>query len=442
MRKGKRLSTVLLIVICLLTTAGNLFAKGETEESNLEEKVTLTVWADFTGLLGKSFTNVCDEFMKENPNIIIDFVPVGQNDIHAKIGMAIRGNQSPDVFVRKGLPEYASQGLLLDLEDYFAEKGFTEDTFHPGFWNTITWDGVPYGMPTQAALPLLYYNKEMYEEAGLDPEDPPQTWEELMDYNRVLTKYDDQGAIIQAGFDFRGLWWNDMYMFHFGVDSIYDEQSHKWGAPQGVYDYLKAIEAYRDEYGSDKLNNFHASTDTWEGIFVHNKVAMQLQGEWFNNVYKEFESSTNFGTTLFPSIASVVKENNGSMIYMEDDIAMIPVNTKHPDEAFEFLAYFCGYNGQKVFDVGEEGCGRSSALADADYYGTSPNPFIEDHIDALEIGLNRKFQFPKSPVIEYYRQQMAAMFDEIFVSNGDACALYDKYIQRVQDAEDKYWLTN
>jgi multiple sugar transport system substrate-binding protein len=420
-------------------------AQGSSEHTSVsaDGKTHITIWNFYAGVQAPSFKLVCDEFMRQNPDIVVESLTMGQNDIHTKISMAITGNQAPDLFVRKGLPEYASQGLLLSLDSYFAQAGISKETFQPGFWDIITWKGVPYGMPTQASVPLLYYNKNMFKEAGLDPNRPPRTWDEIFEYNRKLTKYDDQGNIVQAGIDFRNLWWNDFYMFHYGAKSIYDEKSHTWLKPKEAYQYLEDVQALRDEYGAEKLNKLHAEDDVWPGLFNNHKVAMALQGEWFDYRYKLNEAIDDFGAVLWPSKQSVMDKKGGPMVYMEADVAMIPVNAPHPDAAFKFLAFFCGKDGQKLMHTGAQGSGRASALKSfGEFIDKSTNPFINAHYEAMQIPLERKFQFPKSPVIEYYRTQMTALFEELFVNNGDADKLYDQYMQRVQDAEDKFWVAN
>ena len=65
-------------------------------------------------------------------------------------------------------------------------------------------DGELYAIPYQNSTPLLYYNKEHFKEAGLDPEKPPQTWAELVDAAKKLTKADRMGFGLPEGYDYMG----------------------------------------------------------------------------------------------------------------------------------------------------------------------------------------------------------------------------------------------
>ena len=83
---------------------------------------------------------------------------------------------------------FASRGLLLDLTPYIEQSEIikTEDIF-PGPLSSVTYEGGIYGIPRGANTIALYYNADMFKAAGLDPDNPPKTWDELYEAAKALT---------------------------------------------------------------------------------------------------------------------------------------------------------------------------------------------------------------------------------------------------------------
>ena len=73
------------------------------------------------------------------------------------------------------------------------------DGFYKGFMKDATLDGKIYGVPFQRSTPVLYYNKDAFAEAGLDPETPPKTWDEMIEMGKKLVKKDANGNVTQWG---------------------------------------------------------------------------------------------------------------------------------------------------------------------------------------------------------------------------------------------------
>src|SRR5438876_1198328 len=99
-------------------------------------------------------------------------------------------------------------GDVISLEPMLKADGTTREKFlgdfWPALWANATVDGELYAIPYQNSTPLLYYNKEHFKEAGLNPDKPPQTWAELVDAAKKLTKADRMGFGLPEGYDYMG----------------------------------------------------------------------------------------------------------------------------------------------------------------------------------------------------------------------------------------------
>ncbi len=159
-----------------------------------EEQTAYYQWAEET-------------YEAEHPqvNIIFEqFAGTSLKDYEIKLRLRFRSRQSPDIFMYRenALFEFANRGLLAPAPDYI-ERIVQENSLNDLVRSAPYFNGICYGVVHDADWTALYYNKEMFREAGLDPEQPPETWDELLAYAKRLTKYRPDGSIRRAGLSLR-----------------------------------------------------------------------------------------------------------------------------------------------------------------------------------------------------------------------------------------------
>lgn len=146
------------------------------------------------GSAAQLIEKICADFNAENPDIFVEPVYTGNyDDTVTKIQTAMQGGTPPDVFVSLATQRFtmASTGMAMPLDELIEADGeegkaYIND-FLPGFMEDSYVDGKIYSIPFQRSTMVLYYNKDAFKEAGLDPETPPATWEELAEYGQKLT---------------------------------------------------------------------------------------------------------------------------------------------------------------------------------------------------------------------------------------------------------------
>ena len=129
---------------------------------------------------------------EQNPDrkIVLTYIP--HTEMVPKLAQAIASGDVPDLM---GLdliygPQFASAGQLEDITDFFADDP-TLATASPGHIQVATWDGRLYGVPLYADVSALFWNKDLFAKAGLDPEKPPTSLQELHDYAAKITGVED-----------------------------------------------------------------------------------------------------------------------------------------------------------------------------------------------------------------------------------------------------------
>ena len=163
--------------------------------SAMAEPLKLTMY--FPVNVGGNVANLIDsmtaEFNAENPDIQVEAVYTGNyDDTVTAIQTAIQGGNAPDLFVSLATQRFtmASTKLAMPLDDLIAAdpegQAFVDD-FIDGFMLDSYVDGQTYSIPFQRSTMVMFYNKDAFNEVGLDPEAPPANWTEMVEYAQKLT---------------------------------------------------------------------------------------------------------------------------------------------------------------------------------------------------------------------------------------------------------------
>jgi sn-glycerol 3-phosphate transport system substrate-binding protein len=145
-----------------------------------------------------------DEYAAAHPDVKIDAVYAGSyQDTVAKAITASRGGNPPQLSVILSTDMFTliDEDLIVPFNDYLKDDGEKEwlAGFYPAFMENSQTGGKTYGIPFQRSTPVLYWNKEAFKAAGLDPEVAPATWDEMVDFGKKLTKKDASGNVSQWG---------------------------------------------------------------------------------------------------------------------------------------------------------------------------------------------------------------------------------------------------
>ncbi len=192
-----------LIIFIFLTTI--FFCN--TAQKTTEDRITITFWHSFVSSTIPALNELITMFEKEYPEIKIraQYIPTGDALIQ-KLITAVQSKTAPDI-------SWLHSDFMQDLVE--ADAIYKMDEFlhgpdsisqsdlndiYPALIRYASWRGVLYSIPMEATNLALIYNKEMFRQAGLDPEHPPQTWEELHEYAKKLTvDKDGDGKFEQVG---------------------------------------------------------------------------------------------------------------------------------------------------------------------------------------------------------------------------------------------------
>lgn len=156
------------------------------------------------GPVTKIVDGLAADFEKENPDIKLKPVYAGSyQDTITKALTAAKGGDAPHMAVILSTDMYTliDEGLVVPFDELVktAEERAWMGSFYPGFMKNSQTGGKTWGIPFQRSTVVMYWNKELFKEAGLDPEKPPATWNELVEMGRKLTQRDASGNVATWG---------------------------------------------------------------------------------------------------------------------------------------------------------------------------------------------------------------------------------------------------
>lgn len=248
----------------------------------------LTFWYQgiFEGdpqIMRDNYEDFFNTFAETYPGIELEAQGITYNELLDKFRTALLGNAAPMAIRLQilGGTEFAAKGYLEPLKP--EDVGYAREDFWPGAMKAVTWEGVTYGIPTNNETMALIWNADIFERAGLDPESPPATWDDVVTYSK---KIKDELGIAGYGMVARQNAGNTPYRFmpqlwSFGggaLDEAADNPTYKevWlDSPESK----RALQASYDMYVRDQSVPISALTNTQadnQAPFIAGQLAMVI----------------------------------------------------------------------------------------------------------------------------------------------------------------------
>ncbi|HPZ74608.1 MAG TPA: sugar ABC transporter substrate-binding protein [Candidatus Pacearchaeota archaeon] len=148
--------------------------------------VTVEFWTLSLATFSDYINAAISSFEKANPDIKINWVDVPYDAFQQKIISAIASGKAPDL-VNMNTPwviDFVGQNALSPIDEYVPDVD--KYLYLPNYWDVTVIDGKSYAIPWYLSPQIMLYNRQIFEEAGLDPDNPPKTWAEIIEYSRII----------------------------------------------------------------------------------------------------------------------------------------------------------------------------------------------------------------------------------------------------------------
>ena len=204
----RRLATLALAFTFIAAACGGAGPGGGDSSAlapakDVKAAAQITWWHAMSGVNGDAINKIVDGFNKSQSNIKVTTVFQGNyDDLLAKLNTAIASNAAPALVqvYDIGQAYMRDSGQVVPMQAFIDRDKFSTTDFEPAVLNYYKYQDKLQSMPFNSSSAILYYNKDAFKEAGLDPEKPPVTFTEVADAAKKLTKKDASGATTRYGF--------------------------------------------------------------------------------------------------------------------------------------------------------------------------------------------------------------------------------------------------
>ncbi|GGE31791.1 ABC transporter substrate-binding protein [Pullulanibacillus camelliae] len=421
----KRIQLFLLATLIVLAFA--LVGCSNGASSSKKGVTTITFWNNATGTGKDALDAVIKQFNKTHSKIQVKSTYVASNESSDdKLLTAVTGGNPPDIslFDRFKVASWANQGSLTDLSEYAKKDGITKDKYYPFAWDESSYNGKLYAIPISTDARLLYYNKDEFKKAGLDPNKPPTTIDELeADADKLTIKKGSRFQ--QLGFaPWLGQGWLYTWGWAFGGD-FYNKDTDKvtldnpqvvkalqWEQDWAKTHNVEDITGFQDSAGSDA-----------QDPFLTGQISMQVNVTGTVEQIKKFKPDLNYGVAPIPT-----PTGKDFTTWSGGFSLIIPKGAKHPKQAWEFLKYLGSPEGQKLY------CGTSkgdlSVIDSVNQDLFKDDPIMMQFVDLLKTSHNR----PSISQGQLLWNELDSAVDKAIHGKGDPKSLLEKANKKVNDA--------
>lgn len=369
----KRLSTLLALVVLLslvLTACGGASTPApaapaeaptaKPTEAPVVEKapdpiaLKMTVWDNSTTPYWQA---IVDAYEAQNPDVKVELLDISSSEYQDKVNIMLSGGDETDIITVKDIPGYSAmltRNQIIPLENYIDADGL-DLSVYSGAAEELTFEGSIYALPFRSDIWILYYNKDLFDKAGVAYPTNDMTWEQFDSIAREMTS----GS---------------------GADKVYGAHFHTWRSTVELgtvqdgkntviatdYSFMKPMynmvvgmqnDGIIMDYGELKAGSVHYS-----GVFKNSQIAMLPMGSWFIGsliaAKNAGEFDFNWDVAKYPHPAGVEAGTTAGTLTS----LAINANSNNKDAAWDFIKFYSGTEGAKVLAA----TGNLPAIRNAD----------------------------------------------------------------------------
>ena len=315
---------VTLAVSCVLCGCGGGKESAKSEDG--KTKIRFATW-DTAGDVDKQQAMV-DKFNEEHEDIEVTLEAYGQ-DFDTKISAGMGSGDTPDVMYMWNYPAY-HEGLE-PLDSYIEKEGKEyKDNIYEALWPYNSIDGSTYGIPVGFTTHVLFYNKDLFAQAGVAEPTADWTWDDLQAAAKTITdKTDAKGLAFSMKPDPY-----DYEMFLWSNGAAYCDEE---GNIKGNLDSDKSKEVFQMFQDMEKEGYAVATEKSGTDEFRAQQAAMYIYGSWSINDFKK--DGLNFGLVDVPAFKDAGQDSVS--ILSTSGIAMSK-DSKNKEAAWEFVKFWTG----------------------------------------------------------------------------------------------------
>ena len=384
----------------------------------------MTIWG--SDLDAQVYQQRMDLFTAENPDIQVELVYIPA-DYSQKVQTMIAGGTAPDILqVAEDVHAYSGKGQVIALNDFIAADNVDLQARYGetgGLTPAYSMDSNLYAMPDRGGALILYYNKDMFDQAGVAYPTKDWTWVEFLDAAQKLTVREGD-AVTQYGFAAGGWWpWWMSFIYMNGGAVLDADGNPVVNSPEAV----EAIQFYNDLVYKHKVapspeDYANLGTNSPDPLFAQGKVAMSTTGFWGIGGLKDAPFNWD--------IAPLFKNKENATVVFGSGFA-ISKDSQNPEAAWKVIEFLTSEEGQApIVELKEDAPANIAVLNSAAFLeqSWSTNPI---NMAALGESADAAFALPLSPQWNEMMTICDTNLGEVFANRAEVQPTMDAIQQQL-----------
>jgi multiple sugar transport system substrate-binding protein len=400
---------------------GEASANPDVSAEGVDDGTTLQLW---TRAPLELQANLLVEAYNETHENQVELTITPNDDYVTRVGGAAGSGDLPDLFAADivYVPNWTQAGLFIDLTDRIESLPYA-DSITEGHLTAGTYEGSQYILPFVLDLSVMFWNKDLYREAGLDPEQGPTTLEEFAEHAMAIQELDREGVY---GTYFGG---------NCGGCGVFTWFPMIWGAGEQVMNE-EGTEAF---LASDTAQEVY---DTWEELWNAGAVGPSSRDETGPTWVAPFQEG-NIGVMPYPAtllstasetvdvgVAPIPGVGGGEATFVGGDGIGISRDSENVEQAWNFLQWLMSEEAQVEVLAANDTTPSRSDLADNEYAQEDPRVLTINRVAAAEnsttplaVNFQQAFNAPDSPWVRLFRDQIFEGLDNAEELNEEITAV-------------------
>lgn len=273
--------------------------------------------------VGGALTEVVDglvaRFEEQNPDISVNAIYAGNyDDTRIKALAALDSGEPAQLAVMFSIDAYdlIEQELIVPFEDVIETEAEQEwlNSFYPALMANGEIEGQTWGVPFQRSTIVAYYNKDMFRDAGLDPEKAPETWDEMVEMGKALTTEDHHGLMVPStGYPY---WMFQALAIQNGKELMSDDGTTTYFDDPAVVETLEFWKSLSTEHGI--MPEGTVEWGTLRQAFLEGETAMMWHSTG-NLTAVRNDAGFDFGVAMLPANERLGSPTGGGNFYLFKD---------------------------------------------------------------------------------------------------------------------------
>lgn len=378
--------------------------EAPTEEESEEteaEKTTIRVMSFFAYDNPEVEAGVVEAFEAAHPDIKVELEMVPLSDIITKYKTLVAGGEAPDVISLnfENTSQIAALGALEPLDDYIASDGYDMSVYYDNTVSMYQLDGVQWAMPATFSDVVVFYNKNLFDEAEVAYPSEDWGWDDLVSAGQALTQDTDDDGMTDI-FGYALAWW-PMYLYLNGADVLTEDGTAcALESPEAIEGFQKMVDL-QSEGGIAPSRGDLATQGDWD-MFIAGRLAMYPTGPWAVQPFND--SITDFEWDIAHHPAGAQKAT-----FLFGNAYAMSSSSENKDAAWAFLKFATGPEGGQIRQEGKYEISTVKEVAENEFLtslaGASPESAIV-FMEAAEYAMNP----PKTP---YWSEVHDAIWPEL-----------------------------